>query len=64
MKNLSELRAMSADELNKELLETRKDQFKLRLQKASGSLEKTHQFGIVRKYVARIKTILTEKAGK
>ena len=63
MKNLSDLRALNESELNQELLELRKQQFKLRLQKASGALEKSHHINAVRKSIARIKTLLTEKAG-
>ena len=63
MKNNSELREMSADELNTELLALRKEQFTLRLRKANGTLDKTHLVSRVRKEIARIKTIMTEKAG-
>lgn len=64
MKTLNELRSMTLDELQTELLAHRKEQFNLRLKKASGSLDKTHLITMVRRSVARIKTILTEKAGK
>lgn len=64
MKNLKELRALGEQDLNQELLAMRKEQFKLRLQKSNGSLEKNHIVGLVRKTIARIKTLLTEKAGK
>lgn len=64
MKNLKDLRALTEQELSQELLEMRKEQFKLRLQKSNGSLEKNHTVGLVRKTIARIKTLLTEKAGK
>ncbi len=64
MKNLNDLRVLNESELNQELLDLRKQQFKLRLQKANGALDKTHQVNLVRKSIARIKTLLTEKAGK
>lgn len=64
MKKIDELRNMSVEELQNELLSLRKDQFNLRMKKASGSLDKTHLITMVRKSVAKIKTILTEKAGK
>jgi large subunit ribosomal protein L29 len=64
MKNLKELRDLSVEELNNELLSLRKEQLNLRMKKASGSLDKTHLITKVRKSVAQVKTILTEKAGK
>ncbi|HAU0159972.1 TPA: 50S ribosomal protein L29 [Legionella pneumophila] len=64
MKKINELRNMSVEELQNELLSLRKDQFNLRMKKASGSLDKTHLITMVRKSVAKVKTILTEKAGK
>ncbi len=64
MKKLNELRDLSCDELRNELLSLRKEQFNLRMKKASGSLEKPHLITMVRKSVARVKTLLTEKAGK
>lgn len=64
MKKIEELRNLSIDELQTELLALRKEQFNLRMKKASGSLDKTHLITMVRKSVARVKTMLTEKAGK
>ncbi|RUR13434.1 50S ribosomal protein L29 [Legionella sp. km772] len=64
MKKIDELRNLTADELQSELLSLRKEQFNLRMKKASGSLDKTHLITMVRKSVARVKTLLTEKAGK
>jgi large subunit ribosomal protein L29 len=64
MKKIDELRNMTVDELQNELLTLRKEQFNLRMKKASGSLDKTHLITMVRKSVAKVKTILTEKAGK
>lgn len=64
MKKLDELRNLSTEELQNELLSLRKEQFNLRMKKASGSLDKTHLITMVRKSVARVKTLLTEKAGK
>lgn len=64
MKKIDELRNLSIDELQTELLALRKEQFSLRMKKASGSLDKTHLITMVRKSVARVKTMLTEKAGK
>lgn len=64
MKTVEELRNLSVEELNNELLSLRKEQLNLRMKKASGSLDKTHLITKVRKSVAQVKTILTEKAGK
>ena len=64
MKKLDELRNLSTEELQNELLSLRKEQFNLRMKKASGSLDKTHLITLVRKSVAKVKTMLTEKAGK
>lgn len=59
----SELRAKDAGELNAELLELLKAQFSLRMQIATQQLSNTSQLGKVRKDIARVKTILREKAG-
>lgn len=64
MKTTQELRKLSIEELNSELLSLRKEQLQLRLKKASGSLDKTHLITMVRRTIAKIKTLLTEKAGK
>ena len=63
MKQTNELKKMTTDELQTELLSLRKDQFTLRMKKANGSLDKTHLVTIVRKAIARVKTIMTVKAG-
>lgn len=60
--NAEELRTKSADELQDELLKLRKEQFNLRMQKATGQLANQNDFRIVRRSIARIKTILTEKS--
>lgn len=64
MKKINELREMNSEELNTELLSLRKDQFTLRMKKANGALDKTHHITMVRKTIARVKTLMTEKAGK
>lgn len=64
MKKIEELRSLSVDELQNELLSLRKEQLNLRMKKANGTLDKTHLITLVRKSVARVKTMLTEKAGK
>jgi large subunit ribosomal protein L29 len=58
----TELRSKSVDELNAELIELRRAQFSLRMQLATQQLNKVDQLGKVRKDVARVKTVLAEKA--
>jgi large subunit ribosomal protein L29 len=60
--NTTELKAKTAEELNEELLSLLKEQFNLRMQHSTGQLEKTDQLRTVRRSIARVKTILTEKA--
>jgi large subunit ribosomal protein L29 len=57
----SELRDKSADQLTEALLKLRKEQFSLRMQKASGQLGQSHLLGEARRDIARVKTILKEK---
>jgi large subunit ribosomal protein L29 len=59
---VAELRNKSVKELQEELLKRRKEQFGLRMQKASGQLGQTHLLGATRRDIARIKTVLAEKA--
>jgi len=56
----AKLRAKNAAELHEELLKLRKEQFALRLQRATGQAVKPDQFGKVRKGIARLKTIARE----
>jgi large subunit ribosomal protein L29 len=60
----SELRAKSGDELGKELTELLKAQFGLRMQLATQQLTNTSQLKKVRRDIARVRTVLKEKAGK
>jgi len=59
---LNDLRKKSETELAEELLGLRKEQFNLRMQKATGQLSRPDQFSKVRKNIARIKTLLGEHA--
>ena len=59
----SELRTKTVEDLNEELLGLRKEQFNLRMQRGAGQLANPARFNIVRKDIARIKTILAEMAG-
>ncbi len=56
-----ELRSMSIDELNEKLISLRNEQFNLRMKQANGSLDKPHIIKQVRRSIARLKTIMTEK---
>lgn len=60
--NASELRAKTTDQLRDELIALKKEAFNLRFQQATGQLENTARMRKVRRDVARIKTILNEKA--
>ena len=58
----SELRTKSVDELKKELLELLKAQFGLRMQIATQQLTTTSQMSKVRRDIARVRTLIREKA--
>jgi large subunit ribosomal protein L29 len=55
---LKELRGKTADELQAHLVDLRKEQFSLRMQKATGQLAKTHEARRVRREIARVQTLL------
>ena len=57
-----ELRAKSATELADELIKLRREQFSLRMQRATGQAIKPDKFGKARKSIARLKTVLRESA--
>ena len=59
-----ELRDKSVTDLEKDLLSLREEQFKLRMQKATGQLGQTHLLKQNQRDIARVKTVLTEKAGE
>lgn len=58
----SELRSKSVEDLNKELLELRKAQFGLRMQMATQSLTRNSEIARVKREIARVHTVLTEKS--
>ena len=58
----TELRAKSPDQLRDSLIALKKEAFNLRFQQATGQLENTARMRAVRRDVARIKTVLTQKA--
>ena len=57
-----ELREKSAEDLTGELLRLRKEQFALRMQNASGQLGQPHLMKEIRRDIARVKTVMKEKA--
>jgi large subunit ribosomal protein L29 len=58
----AELRGKSQDELQQELTSLLRAQFSLRMQKATQQLTNTSQLGKVRRDIARVRTLLTQKA--
>ena len=56
----SELRQKSTDELSAELLESLKEQFVFRMQRATGQLTRPSEMKKVRRKIARIKTVINE----
>ena len=60
--NATELREKTADQLNEELANLKKEAFNLRFQQATGQLESTARMRTVKRDAARVKTILNEKA--
>ncbi|MDG2376537.1 MAG: 50S ribosomal protein L29 [Woeseiaceae bacterium] len=62
--NAEDLRKKSVDELNQELLDLRREQFNLRMQRATGELNRPHEYGRVKKNIARVKTVMSELRAK
>jgi large subunit ribosomal protein L29 len=60
----NELREKSVEELNAALGDELKQQFKLRMQHSTGQLNESHLVKNVRRNIARIKTVLNQKAGE
>jgi large subunit ribosomal protein L29 len=56
-----DVRAMTPDQLSDELMKLKKEQFNLRFQRATGQLENTGRVRVVRRDIARIKTIAAQK---
>ena len=61
---LSDLRVMSEDQLENEVLSLKKEQFNLRFQRATGQLQDTARVRIVRRDIARAKTIAAQAKKK
>ncbi|WP_376875231.1 50S ribosomal protein L29 [Albirhodobacter sp. R86504] len=62
--NAQELKAKTPDELRTELVALKKEAFNLRFQQATGQLENTARMRVLRRGVARIKTVLNQKAAE
>ena len=60
-KELDKLRSMSVSDLNKNLETIYKEQFEDNLKLKTGQLNETHKIKLIRKQVARIKTVISEK---
>ena len=59
---LKELRTQSAQDLQEQLVELRREQFNLRMQKGSGQQKQTHHFKRVKREIAQIKMLLGDKS--
>jgi len=58
----TQVRGMTLDQLNDELVKLKKEQFNLRFQAASGQLENTARVREIRRDIARIQTIMRQKS--
>jgi large subunit ribosomal protein L29 len=61
--NAKECRALDAEARKKELTDMLREQFNLRMQKATGQLSNNSNFSKVRRNIARLRTIMNEKSG-
>ncbi len=59
---VADLRVMTEDQLDDEALKLKKEQFNLRFQRASGQLQDTARVRVVRRDIARVKTIAAQKS--
>jgi large subunit ribosomal protein L29 len=62
MTKIVDVRGKTADELKTMLLDLRKEQFNLRFQRATGQLEAVSRIKVVRRDIARVKTLLAEQS--
>jgi large subunit ribosomal protein L29 len=60
---LSDLKVLSQDQLEQELLSLKKEQFNLRFQRATGQLQNTARVRVVRRDIARIKSLAAQARG-
>lgn len=61
MAKINDLRSLTVDELESKLLELKKEQFNLRIQQSTGQLQNTANVRKVRREIAKINTLLTER---
>jgi large subunit ribosomal protein L29 len=61
MAKAEDLKTMTVDQLDDELIKLKKEQFNLRFQRATGQLENTSRVRVVRRDIARIKTVAQGK---
>ena len=61
MTKIADVRGKTADELKTMLLDLRKEQFNLRFQRATGQLEATGRIKLVRRDIAKVKTVMGER---
>jgi large subunit ribosomal protein L29 len=57
----ADLRSKSTEELAEDLLDLRREQFNLRMQRGTGELARHSEYGRVKKDIARIKTVMSEQ---
>ncbi|AMY67696.1 50S ribosomal protein L29 [Frigidibacter mobilis] len=62
--NAQELQTKTPDQLREDLVALKKEAFNLRFQQATGQLENTARMRVVRRDVARVKTVLNHKAAE
>jgi len=58
---IEDVRRLTSDQMSEQLLQLKKEQFNLRFQAATSQLDKTHRVKVVRRDIARIKTVLAAK---
>ena len=58
---VADIRAMTVDQIDDEVLKLKKEQFNLRFQRATGQLENSSRVRVVRRDIARVKTIAQQK---
>ena len=58
---IADVRQMSTDQLEEEILKLKKEQFNLRFQRATGQLENTARVRVIRRDIAKMKTVAREK---
>jgi large subunit ribosomal protein L29 len=58
---VADVRAMTLDQLDDEVLKLKKEQFNLRFQRATGQLENTSRVRVIRRDIARMKTVAAQK---